>query len=270
VVSTPEPFAKLYCQGMILGEDHEKMSKSRGNTVSPDDVLPELGADAFRLYEMFMGPLTATKPWQTSGLAGTHRFLKRVWRLYVTDAPEGDEENGGGNGGNGGPALALSEAPPDEEVTRAFHVTLAKVTADVESLEFNTAVSTMMELVNLLTRRGLGMPRAFAQPFLIMLCPFAPHVCEELNALISGEDAPMLAWARWPDADQSRLVVDEVEVPVQVNGKTRGRVMVQRGAAEADVVAAALRDETVKKFVDGGTIRKKIWVQDRLLNLVVG
>jgi leucyl-tRNA synthetase len=257
VVSTPEPFAKLYCQGMILGEDHEKMSKSRGNTVSPDDVLPEFGADAFRLYEMFMGPLTATKPWQTSGLAGTHRFLKRVWRLYVTDAPEGD-------------ALALSEAPPDEEVTRAFHVTLAKVTADVESLEFNTAVSTMMELVNLLTRRGLGMPRAFAQPFLIMLCPFAPHVCEELNALISGEDAPMLAWARWPDADPSRLVVDEVEVPVQVNGKTRATIRVSRSLDAAGLEAAARGEPAVARHLESASVRKVVAVPGRVINFVLG
>ncbi|HZL99533.1 MAG TPA: leucine--tRNA ligase, partial [Planctomycetota bacterium] len=265
VVSTPEPFAKLYCQGMILGEDHEKMSKSRGNTVSPDDVLPEYGADAFRLYEMFMGPLTATKPWQTSGLAGTHRFLKRVWRLYVAGAPEGGADGGRAAAGPG-PELALSEAPPDEDAARAFHLTLAKVTADVESLEFNTAVSTMMEFVNLLTRKGTGMPRAFAQPFLIMLCPFAPHLCEELNALVSGPGAPMLAWARWPEADASRLVVDEVEIPVQVNGKTRATIKVAAGLDAGGLEAAARGEAAVARHLSGASVRKVIAVPGRVIN----
>ena len=256
VVSTPEPFAKLYCQGMILGEDHEKMSKSRGNTVSPDDVLPEYGADAFRLYEMFMGPLTATKPWQTSGLAGTYRFLKRVWRLYVSD----DET----------PELGLSDATPDEETTRAFHLTLSKVTADIESLEFNTAVSTMMELVNLLTRKGTGMPRAFAQPFLIMLCPFAPHLCEELNARLAGPGAPMLAWARWPEADAARLVVNEVEIPVQVNGKTRATIRVPKELDARALEQAARAEPALSRHLAGATVRKVVAVPGRVVNFVLG
>jgi leucyl-tRNA synthetase len=265
VVSTPEPFAKLYCQGMILGEDHEKMSKSRGNTVSPDDVLPEYGADAFRLYEMFMGPLTATKPWQTSGLAGTYRFLSRVWRLYVSDDKAADKAGDGE-----APALGLSDEPPDEETTRAFHLTLSKVTADIDSLEFNTAVSTMMEFVNLLTRKGTGMPRALAQPFLIMLSPFAPHLCEELNALVAGPDAPMLVWARWPEADASRLVVDEVEIPVQVNGKTRATIRVPKALDARALEQAARAEPALSRHLAGATVRKVVAVPGRVVNFVLG
>ncbi|MHC5209545.1 MAG: leucine--tRNA ligase [Planctomycetota bacterium] len=260
VVSTIEPFAKLYCQGMILGEDHEKMSKSRGNTVSPDDVLPEFGADAFRLYEMFMGPLTATKPWQTSGMSGTHRFLKRVWRLYV-------DEDG---------RSVVSDEAPDDEVRRAFHATLAKVTEDVESLSFNTAVSSMMECVNTLVRAGSGMPRELARPFLVMLSPFAPHLCEELNARLHGEDGGHgedgegLAWAEWPEADASLLVQDEVEIPVQVNGRLRATIRVPADADAAALEAAARADPNVAQHLDGAAVRKVIAVPGRVVNFVLG
>jgi leucyl-tRNA synthetase len=254
VVSTPEPFRKLYCQGMILGEDHEKMSKSRGNTVSPDDVLPEHGADAFRLYEMFMGPLTAVKPWQTAGLSGTHRFLKRVWRLYV-------DEDG---------ALAVSAAPPSAEAYRAFHRALAKVTEDVEALAFNTAVSTMMELVNLLVREGAGMPRALADGFLLMLSPFAPHITEELNARLHGETAPSLAWQPWPDVDRTQLVDDSVEIAVQVNGKVRAAIRIGRDAGAAELEAAARAEPTVRKLLAGAEVKKVIAVPGRIVNFVLG
>jgi leucyl-tRNA synthetase len=253
VVSTKEPFRKLFCQGMILGEDHEKMSKSRGNTVSPDDVLPEYGADAFRLYEMFMGPLTATKPWQTSGLAGTHRFLKRLWRLYV-------DEDG---------SSALDEAAPDEEVDRAFHATLDKVTADVEALAFNTAIAAMMELVNLLTRRGRGMPRALAHDMLMMLCPFAPHMAEELNERIEGQGAELLAWQAWPAVDEHKLAVDEVEIPVQVNGKLRATIRIDKDADRAALEAAARAEPGVARHLDGATVKKVVAVPGRVVNFVV-
>ncbi len=253
VVSTKEPFAKLYCQGMILGEDHEKMSKSRGNTVSPDDVLPEHGADAFRLYEMFLGPLTATKPWQTSGLSGTHRFLKRFWRLYV-------DEDG---------ALALDEQPPADEVRRAFHATLAKVTDDIESLSFNTAIAAMMELVNLLVKTGRGMPRAFARDALLMLCPFAPHLCEELNERVHGAGAEELAWAAWPEADRSLLTVDSVEIAVQVNGKVRATITVARQADRVALEEAARREPAVARLLEAATVRKVIAVPGKIVNFVV-
>jgi leucyl-tRNA synthetase len=230
------------------------MSKSRGNTVSPDDVVPEYGADAFRLYEMFMGPLTATKPWQTSGLSGTHRFLKRVWRLYV-------DEDGKG---------AVSDAPPDEETRRAFHATLAKVTADIDALSFNTAVASMMELVNVLTRKGLGMPRALAHPFLIMLCPFAPHLTEELNVRLHGEGTEMLAWQRWPTVDPALLVQDEVEIPVQVNGRLRATIRVPADADGAALEAAARAEPAVAQHLEGARVAKVVAVPGRVINFVMG
>ncbi|HTE04702.1 MAG TPA: leucine--tRNA ligase, partial [Planctomycetota bacterium] len=254
VVSTPEPFRKLYCQGMILGEDHEKMSKSRGNTVSPDDVLPEYGADAFRLYEMFMGPLTAVKPWQTAGLSGTHRFLKRTWRLYVHD--DG--------------ALALSDAAPSPELLRAFHRTLAKVTEDIEGLALNTAVSTMMEFVNLAVREGAGMPAALADGFLRMLSPFAPHITEELNARLHGGSAPSLAWQPWPEVDAGQLVDDAVEIAVQVNGKVRAAIRVRKNADGQALEAAARAEPAVQKLLAGAEVKKVIAVPGRIVNFVLG
>ncbi|MGQ0553926.1 MAG: leucine--tRNA ligase [Planctomycetota bacterium] len=253
LVSTAEPFQKLYCQGMILGEDHEKMSKSRGNTVSPDDVLPEYGADAFRIYEMFLGPLTATKPWQTSGLAGTHRFLKRFWRLYVND--DGDR--------------AVSAAHADAAARRAYHATLAKVTDDIESMSFNTAVASMMELVNELTRQGHGMPAEFADGALIMLSPFAPHMAEELNAFLHGEQAPSLTWARWPDADRSLLKQDEAEIGVQVNGKLRATISVPVAADAKRLEELARAEPTIARLLQGAAVRKVIAVPGRIVNFVL-
>ncbi len=254
VVSTSEPFAKLYCQGMILGEDHEKMSKSRGNTVSPDDVLPEYGADAFRLYEMFLGPLDVTKPWQTAGLSGTHRFLKRFWRLYL----DGDGR------------LAVSDAPASAEVRTAFHRTLAKVGDDIETLDFNTAIAAMMELVNLLTRAGSGMPRELARDALIMLEPFAPHLAEELNERLHGEGAPSLAWAAWPRADRGVLVEDTSEIGVQVNGKLRAKIRVRKDADAAALEAAARAEPAIARQLQGAAVRKVVAVPGRIVNFVLG
>jgi leucyl-tRNA synthetase len=254
LVSTKEPFAKLYCQGMILGEDHEKMSKSRGNTVSPDDVVPEYGADAVRLYEMFLGPLDATKPWQTAGLAGTHRFLKRFWRLFI------DEEG----------AVAVSDAPPSDEVRAAFHRTLAKVTDDVEQMAFNTAIAAMMEFVNVLTREGATMPRELAREALTMLEPFAPHMTEELNERVFGAGAAELAWSTWPTADRRFLVQDDVEIGVQVNGKVRATIRVRKDADAAALEAAARAEPNVARLLAEAPVRKVVAVPGRIVNFVTG
>jgi leucyl-tRNA synthetase len=254
IVSTKEPFRKLFCQGMILGEDHEKMSKSRGNTVSPDDVVPEYGADAVRLYEMFLGPLDATKPWQTAGLAGTHRFLKRFWRLFI------DED------GN----VSVSDAPPSEAVRGAFHRTLAKVTEDVEQMAFNTAIAAMMELVNVLTREGAAMPRELARGALVMLEPFAPHMTEELNERVFGAGAEELAWSAWPAADPRFLVQDEVEIGVQVNGKVRATIRVRKDADSAALEAAARAEPNVARLLAEAPVRKVIAVPGRIVNFVTG
>ena len=247
-----EPFRQLVCQGMILGEDNEKMSKSRGNVINPDDMVGEYGADAFRLYEMFMGPLTATKPWQTSGLAGTHRFLSRWWRLYV------DRE------GNS----AVSDAAPGEEVARGFHRCLDKVGRDLDAMSFNTAIAAMMELVNLLTRDVGAMPREFARDALIMLEPFAPHMAEELNAAVLGSRVE-LAWEPWPAVDESRLVTDTLEMAVQVNGRVRSRITVPADVDAAGLEAAARADERIAELLAGATVKKVVAVPGRIVNFVV-
>ena len=254
LVSTREPFQRLFCQGMILGEDHEKMSKSRGNTVSPDDVLPDYGADAFRLYEMFLGPLTATKPWQTAGLSGTHRFLKRFWRLYVDDDGR----------------VCVGDAPPSDALRAAFHRLLAKVTADVDELAFNTAIAAMMEFVNLLTREGAAMPREFARDALVLLEPFAPHLAEELNERLHGAGAPELAWAPWPQADARWLVQDTVEIAVQVNGKLRATLRAAKDADRAALEAAARAEPNVARQLQDAQVRKVVVVPGRIVNFVLG
>ena len=254
VVSCDEPFRKLVNQGMILGEDHEKMSKSRGNTVPADEVVSEWGADAFRLFEMFLGPLSATKPWQSTGIAGTHRFLSRFWRLYVND-----------DGGS-----AVSDAAPDDEARRAFHATLAKVTEDVDALSFNTAIAAMMELVNVLTRQGAGMPREFARDALVMIEPFAPHLAEELNVRCFGPGAGELAWEVWPAHDPRWLVADEVEMPVQVNGKVRATIRVPKTVDAATLEKLARAEPNVAQHLEGVVVKKVIAVPGRILNFVTG
>jgi leucyl-tRNA synthetase len=252
LLGVDEPFKKLVCQGMILGEDHEKMSKSRGNVVNPDEIVDRFGADAFRLYEMFMGPLTATKPWQTSGLSGTHRFLKRWWRLFV------DAEG----------ASALVDGEVSEGIRRSFHQTLAKVTDDTEALAFNTAIAAMMELVNVLTRELGGMPRELARDALVMLEPYAPHMAEELNATILGS-ADELAWTTWPAVQAELLVKEQVEIPIQVNGKVRARITVDADVDAAGLEAAARSDPTMAELLAGKTVRKVVVVPGRICNFVV-
>jgi leucyl-tRNA synthetase len=217
-------------------------------------VLPEYGADAFRLYEMFLGPLTATKPWQTAGLSGTHRFLKRFWRLYL-------DEDG---------RSVVSDAPAGDESRTAWHRTLAKVTDDVGSLDFNTAIAAMMELVNVLTRAGAGMPREFARDALVMLEPFAPHVAEELNERLHGVGTPSLAWAPWPQADRRFLVEDTAEIGVQVNGKLRATIRVRKDADAAALEAAARAEPAIARQLQDAVVKKVVAVPGRIVNFVLG
>ena len=251
VVSTKEPFQRLLNQGMILGEDGEKMSKSRGNVINPDEIVERFGADAFRLYEMFMGPLTVTKPWQTTGLNGTHRFLSRVWRLFV------DREG----------ALIVEDGEPSDDVLRAFHQMVDRVTRDTDGLSFNTSISAMMEFANVLTKAGQGMPRSLARDFLIALEPYAPHLAEELNALLGHDE--LLAWAAWPEVDASLLVADTVDLPVQINGKVRTVLQVAKDADAAGIEARAREDEGIARLLAQGQVVKVIAVPGRILNFVV-
>ena len=253
VVSTPEPFMKLVHQGTVLGEDGTKMAKSVGNVVNPDDVIERFGADAVRLYEMFMGPLEATKPWNTRGVEGITRFLDRVWRLLV------DEE--------GRLSGALTGDDPSPDHLRTLHQTIRKVTEDLDGLRFNTAIAQLMTYVNELTplkRR----PRALLEPLVLLLSPFAPHLGEELWRRLGHAES--LAYAPWPAWDPARVEADTVTLAVQVNGKLRATIELPRGADAETAASAALADERVRRHLQDVVVRKRIHVPDKLLNLVAG
>ncbi|PIQ83758.1 MAG: leucine--tRNA ligase [Candidatus Omnitrophica bacterium CG11_big_fil_rev_8_21_14_0_20_63_9] len=251
LVSTPEPFQMLINQGLILGEDGEKMSKSRGNVVNPDDVIGAHGADAFRLYEMFMGPLEAVKPWSTRSIEGVDRFLNRLWRLVVTDA---------------GVSPALQDVPVEGELKRQLHAAIKKVTDDLEALRLNTAISAMMVFLNAL-EDVRPLPTSAVETLVLLLAPFAPHICEELwQRLGHGES---VARAPWPAFDAEALHDTELLLIVQVNGKVRARITVAADATTEQIRQVALSNEHVKKFVDGQAIKQCIVVPKRLVNIVV-
>lgn len=294
-VSTSEPFFKLVNQGLILGEDGQKMSKSRGNVVNPDDILKEFGADAFRLYEMFMGPLQDTKPWNTKGVEGVYRFLGRVWRLFVDEksetAFEQAETVAGTNSRVGESAdshlltsaatelldlILLDGAIEDIAATPAqlktLHACIKKVTEDLDGMRFNTAISAMMVFINE-ANTWQTKPLSVMKSFLQLLAPFAPHLAEELWARLHstfGQRAPSLPYAEWPKFDPALLVESEIEIPVSVNGKTRDVIKVPVDADHATLEAAAKAAEKVKPFLDGKTIKKVIIVPGKMVNLVVG
>ncbi len=252
VVSTLEPFPKLVHPGTILGEDNQKMSKRWGNVVNPDDVIDEYGADALRLYEMFMGPLDAMKPWSTKGVEGVTRFLDRVWRLGV------DED--------GEPSRALTATAPDPGTERLVQQTVKKVTEDIEALKFNTAIAQMMVLVNELTRLERR-PRSALERLVLVLSPFAPHLGEELWRRLGHADS--LAYAPWPAWDPALVLEDTVTVAVQVNGKLRATLALERGTSQDAAREAALADERIRKYLDAAQLKKVIYVPNKLLNLVV-
>ncbi|MDX2081756.1 MAG: leucine--tRNA ligase [Terrimicrobiaceae bacterium] len=253
-VSTPEPFQRLVNQGIILGPDNQKMSKSRGNVVTPDSVISEYGADALRLYEMFMGPLEQMKPWSMKGVEGVYRFLARVWRL----AMEEDQE------GRWVLSSELSDVPLSKEQNRLAHTTIKKVTSDIQQLAFNTAISQMMvftnEFVNAKPR-----PVEALRILLPLLSPFAPHLAEELWSRLGW--AGRASEQSWPVFREEFLVDDEVELVVQVNGKLRGRVRVAIGAADEEVQAAA-KAVVAEAFVDKRVV-KVVVVPKKLVNFVV-
>jgi leucyl-tRNA synthetase len=249
LVPTEEPFQKLFNQGMILGENNEKMSKSRGNVVNPDHIVAKYGADTLRLYEMFMGPLEATKPWSNTGVEGLFRFLQRVWRLFVT-------EDGGLN-----PAIGQGE---NADFTRLLHKTIKKVGGDIEGLRFNTAISAMMILLNE-ANKAEHLPRAGMEAFVLLLAPFAPHLAEELWSRLGHTGS--LAYAPWPAYDEALCKDAEVELAVQVNGKLRARIVVAAEASKELVLDQAKLE--VADHLTGKTILKEVVVPGRLVNLVV-
>jgi leucyl-tRNA synthetase len=287
VVSTPEPFTKLVHQGTILGEleytvngervaeeqvekqgdrfvlrDRPevvvearayKMSKSRGNVVNPDEIITRFGADAFRLYEMFMGPLEQVKPWSTRSVDGTYRFLNRAWRLLVDEHSDGL-------------TATLTDRAPTAEELRVMHRTIAKVGEDIEALRFNTAISALMEFTNAAYKWD-SVPRAIAAQFVLLLAPMAPHIAEELWQRLGH--ATSLAYEPWPEYDKRYLVSDMLEIPVQVNGKMRGRIEVPSDADEQQVIELARADEAVLRYLEGKELKRAIYVRGRIVNFVV-
>jgi len=290
-VSTKEPFRKLFNQGMIrafayrdrrgvyvgyddieLREDGayrtsdgeklvgavEKMSKSMKNVINPDEVVEEYGADSLRLYEMFMGPLDASKPWNPRDVPGVHRFLQRTWRLIA-----------GGDEGSGGLAEAVTTGPLNESLEKALHKTIKKVTEDIERLCFNTAIAAMMEFLNE-AYRAKGLHKRQAERFVLLLSPFAPHLCEELWQRLQGADwKGSLTYEPWPTFDPALTVDAQIEIPVQINGKLAGQIVIARDASQESVRAAALAHTRVAERIGGAAIVKEVYVPGRLMNFVV-
>jgi leucyl-tRNA synthetase len=255
LVSTPEPFQKLVNQGMILGENGEKMSKSRGNVVNPDDIVREYGADSLRLYEMYMGPLEDTKPWSMQDVNGVYNFLNRVWRLVVDERAETITLHAG-----------VVDRPPTEAENRILHQTIGAVTTDIEKLKFNTAIARMIEFTNHFTKESQR-PREVLEKFVLLLSPFAPHIAEELWQAFGHHDT--LAHEAWPGFDAALAKEDTVEVPVQINGKVRAKVSVPAEADERTIEAAARTDGRIIELLAGKQVVKTVVVPGRLVNFVV-
>jgi leucyl-tRNA synthetase len=251
-VSTKEPFRKLINQGMILGEDGQKMSKSRGNVVNPDKVITDYGADSMRLYEMFMGPLEAIKPWSMQGVEGVHRFLQKLWRAVI-DKDTGELDK------------AIQQTRADEETLRLLHQTIKKVGDDIESFGFNTAISAMMIFVNHLGKLSIR-PKAVIEKLVLILAPFAPHIAEELWERLGHTES--LAYQRWPEYDKELIKEKEVELAVQVMGKIKDRIVVSADADEEQIKQKALSCEKVIAAMAGKEPRKIIVIKSRLVNIV--
>ncbi|QOT07843.1 leucine--tRNA ligase [Paenibacillus sp. JNUCC32] len=253
VVDTKEPFQKLVNQGMILGNNNEKMSKSRGNVINPDDIVNEYGADTLRVYEMFMGPLEATKPWNTNGVEGTHRFLSRVWRLFI------------GDDGQLNPKIVDGEGT--DEFKRTLHKTIKKVTDDFEHLRFNTAISQLMIFINEGYKSEV-LPRKAMENFVQLLSPLAPHLAEELWSRLGYTES--VTYVPWPEFDEAWTVEAEVEIVVQVNGKIVERAKIAKDMDQEAMQQHSLSLPNVKQALEGKSIRKIIAVPGKLVNIVAG
>ncbi|MBS9802043.1 leucine--tRNA ligase [Bacillus cereus] len=248
VVPTKEPFQQLFNQGMILGENNEKMSKSKGNVVNPDDIVASHGADTLRLYEMFMGPLDASIAWSENGLDGARRFLDRVWRLFIQDNGELSEK--------------ITDAP-NKNLEKAYHQTVKKVTEDYAELRFNTAISQMMVFIND-AYKAETLPKEYVEGFVKMIAPVAPHIGEELWSKLGYNET--ITYASWPTFDESKLVEDEVEIVVQIMGKVRAKLTMSKDASKEEMEQLAL--EAIQDQIEGKTVRKVIVVPGKLVNVV--
>ncbi|WP_316571072.1 leucine--tRNA ligase [Neobacillus sp. YIM B06451] len=249
VVPTKEPFQKLFNQGMILGENNEKMSKSKGNVVNPDHIVESHGADTLRLYEMFMGPLDASVAWSTNGLDGARRFLDRVWRLFIES--------------DGAVSAKIKEGAKAENLERVYHQTVKKVTEDYEGLRFNVAISQLMVFINEAYKSDV-LPKEYMEGFVKLLSPVAPHVCEELWEKLGHTDT--VSYEPWPTFDETKLVEDEVEIVVQINGKMKKKLMVPSDATREVMEELAMKE--ISAELEGKTVRKVIAVPGKLVNVV--
>ena len=234
IAPTKEPFAKLRHQGMILGSNGEKMSKSKGNVINPDDMVKEYGADALRIYEMFMGPIDAAKPWDPNGIDGSKKFLDRVWRLFVESNKITDIEN--------------------KNLEKIYNYTVKKVTNDYENMYFNTAISQMMIFINSATKEEI-LPKKYAEGFVKLLSPVAPHIAEELWNKLGHSNT--ITYETWPNYDESKLVNDEINLPIQVNGKVRATISISIDLLEEQIKEIAHNAPNVKNHIEGKTIIKE-------------
>ncbi|CAN7520228.1 leucine--tRNA ligase [Peribacillus frigoritolerans] len=251
VVPTKEPFQNLFNQGMILGENNEKMSKSKGNVVNPDDIVESHGADTLRMYEMFMGPLDASIAWSTNGLDGSRRFLDRIWRLLVND--------------DGTITDKMTETDDTGKLEKVYHQTVKKVTENYEELKFNTAISQLMVFINDAYKAD-SLPKVYIEGFVKLLAPVAPHIAEELWSKLGHSES--ITYGTWPAFDEAKLVDNEVEIVIQINGKVKAKLMVPTDTTREKLEEIAMGDESIKEQIDGKTIRKVIAVPGKLVNIV--
>ncbi|QUG42427.1 leucine--tRNA ligase [Psychrobacillus sp. INOP01] len=251
VVTTKEPFQKLFNQGMILGEGNEKMSKSKGNVVNPDDIVKSHGADSLRLYEMFMGPLDSSKPWSTNGLDGSRRFLDRIWRLLV------DED------GKLSPKVTNNSS---DNMEKAYHQTVKKVTEDFEAMHYNTAISQMMVFINE-GYKAEQISKEYVEGFVKLISPIVPHIAEELWSILGHDNT--IVYEAWPTFDESKLVDNEVEIPVQIKGKVRAKLHVAKDATKEELEALALASEQVQQWLEGQEVKKIIAIPGKMVNIVI-
>ena len=273
-VSSPEPFYKLVNQGLILGEDGQKMSKSRGNVVNPDDILEEFGADALRLYEMFMGPLEMVKPWNTKGVEGVYRFLGRVWRMFIDEKTEKTfEQKFTVSNEQRSELLAelklsidVVDIDPSQEQMKVLHTCIKKVTEDMENMRFNTAISALMVFVNEASNWDLR-PLSVMKDFLLLLVPFAPHIAEELYSKTNSQEGS-IAYYPWPIFDEKYLVETSIEMAVQVNGKVRDRLQLPADIENSKIEELALHSENVMRHIEGKKVKKVIVIPGKLINIV--
>ncbi len=252
VVPTKEPFQKLFNQGMILGENNEKMSKSKGNVVNPDDIVASHGADTLRLYEMFMGPLDASIAWSENGLDGARRFLDRIWRLFMNED---------------GSISSKIVAANDGKLEKVYHQTVKKVTEDYEGIRFNTAISQMMVFIND-AYKAPQLPVEYAKGFVQILAPLAPHLAEELWEKLGGTET--ISYVAWPTFDESKLVENEIEMAIQFNGKVRTKMVVSKDFSKDELEKAVLADSRVIEILEGKDVKKVIAIPGKLVNIVVG